>query len=71
MQNWKNLGKRVYELRRERELSQQEVADAIGVSQTTIGRIENGKIDVGSSTLLELAKFFNISSDYLLGIEEE
>lgn len=44
---------------------------AIAVSDATICRWENGISDIKSDQLVLLAKFFGVSSDYLLGIEEE
>ena len=44
---------------------------AIAVSDATICRWENGVSDIKSDQLILLAKFFGVSSDYLLGIEED
>ena len=53
------------ELRRHKHLSQQGVADALGIDRTTYVKYENG----GSikKNLQALANFFDVSTDYLLG----
>lgn len=62
---------RIKELRLERGLSQAEVAKAIGTSQRNIGRWENEENTPASNYITALAKFFQVSSDYLLGLVDE
>lgn len=54
-------------LRLERNLSQQKLAEAIGLSQQTITKYENGKTQPDFQTLMTLAEFFHTSVDYLIG----
>ena len=54
-------------LRIERNLSQQMLADAIGLSQQTITKYETGKTQPDFRTLMVLAEFFHTSVDYLIG----
>lgn len=61
----------LYELRVERGVSQKELAEAIGVSQSTIAKIEVGRNEATASTIRKLASYFNISTDYLLGLEDD
>ena len=61
----------MYELRVERGVSQKELAEAIGVSQSTIAKIEVGRNEATASTIRKLASYFNISTDYLLGLEDD
>lgn len=49
--------------------SQQAFADVFGVAQSTIGNWEAGKREPNYETTIRLAKFFNVSIDYLLGNE--
>ncbi|MBB6176425.1 transcriptional regulator with XRE-family HTH domain [Anoxybacillus tengchongensis] len=63
----KVVGKRIALLRKKRGLSQEEFAKKINVSPSTVAMWEVGKREVKSSTLSELADFFNVSTDYLLG----
>lgn len=65
------LQKILVELRKERGLSQKAVADSIGISQSTIAKIEVDRNEATASTLRKLADFFGVSADYLLGRTEE
>ena len=58
---------RIKELREEKHLRQIDVANAIGTSQTNIGRWENGINEPAPSFVTKLADFFEVSVDYLLG----
>ena len=59
--------KRLKELRKEKHISQQELADAIIVTQQSVNRYENHDVEPGIETLIKMAKFFNTSVDYLIG----
>lgn len=56
----------ILELRKEKGLSQQQVANAVGISQSTIAKIEINRNEATASTIRKLADFFNVSADYLL-----
>lgn len=62
---------RLKEARKKARLSQQQVADHIGISQNTYSYWENGKYNVDSESLKKLSELFNVSIDYLLGVSEE
>jgi len=62
---------RLKELREERNLTQNEIAKAINVSQTNIGRWEKGLNEPTATGLIALAKYFNCSIDYILECEDE
>ena len=64
------LAKRITLLREERKLSKRQLADAVGISAPTISSIEIGSRLPSLDLLVKLAIFFNVSSDYLLGIED-
>lgn len=55
------------ELRKTKDVSQQDIADYLGVSRVTISNYETGRRDPDTSTLGKLASYFNVSVDYLLG----
>lgn len=59
------------ELRREYNISQQALANATKISQSTIAKIEIGRNEATASTIRKLAEFFNVSTDYLLGRTDE
>lgn len=54
-------------LRKARKLNQISLADIFGVSQATIASWESGKRQPDFETLLKIADFFQVSTDYLLG----
>ena len=54
-------------LRTKNKLSQQQLADIIGVTQQSINKYENHKIEPDIQTLIKLAEYFNTSVDYLVG----
>ncbi len=62
--------KNLREIRKEYGMTMKELADKIGVSESAISQYENGKREPGYETLIKLAGLFNVSADYLLGIEE-
>lgn len=57
------------ELRKEAQLSQKDLAEKIGISQSAIAKLELERNEATASTLLKLSKFFNVSIDYLLGVD--
>ncbi len=57
-------------LRNEYNISQQQLADVIGVSQQSINKYENHNIEPDIETLKNMASFFNTSIDYLVGYKE-
>lgn len=59
--------KRIRDLRIDRDLTQQQIAQLLNISQATYSRYENGNLDVPSSVLIKLANFYNVSVDYILG----
>lgn len=65
------LGNIIIELRKEQNLSQQKLADAIGISQAAIAKIEIERNEATASTIRKLSDYFQVSSDYLLGLEDD
>ena len=55
--------------RKKLHLSQQQLADQLGVARSTVAMWENGASDPDRATILRLAALFNVSTDYLLGNE--
>jgi transcriptional regulator with XRE-family HTH domain len=51
-------------------LTQNKVANYLGTSQTMYARYENGLSKMPIRHLLMLAKFYGVSTDYILGVEE-
>ena len=63
------FGERLKELRTERNMSQMDLALATGISQSAIAKWELGKTEPTATALILLAKFFDESVDFLLGIK--
>lgn len=61
---------RLKELRAERHISTRELAKEIGCSNMAISRWERGTQIPGIDKLMQLAIFFNVSTDYLVGFED-
>jgi transcriptional regulator with XRE-family HTH domain len=58
------------ELRSEKNLSQDKLAQELGISQSAIAKWELGKTEPTAGALLLLSKYFGVTVDYLLGVEE-
>lgn len=61
------FSKRLEQLRYEKELTQQQMADILGITRQAYGNYENGKREPDFITIKKLASFFGVSLDYLLG----
>ena len=59
--------RRIRELREDNDLTQREVAEMLGMSQTGYSKYETGTNDIPTAILNKLADFYNVSVDYLLG----
>lgn len=59
--------RRIRGLREERNLTQTQLANHLHISQTTYSRYENGRLDIPSEILLQLADFYHVTTDYILG----
>lgn len=64
------LGKRIAQLRQEKELTQEGLAELLGISRPGLGLYETDKREPDYETLGKIAKYFNVSTDYLLGHTE-
>ncbi len=62
---------RLKELRKERGLTQTEIAEGIGTGQSNIRRWEVGEVLPSSEFVIRLADFFEVSADYLLGRSDD
>lgn len=65
------LKDRIRLLRKEKGLSQSQVADALNITRGSYSNYENGYREPDSNTLIKLAEFFGETSDYLLGLTDE
>ena len=58
---------RLKEVREDRDLTQAQIAELLGTSQTMYARYERGANEMPIRHLVTLCKFYNVSADYLLG----
>jgi len=65
------FGKILKELRLENELGQVALSNALRCSHGIISEWESGKKTPSADTLINIAKFFDVTTDYLLGLEDE
>lgn len=61
------IANRLVELRKKHNLSQEELAEKLGVSRQAISKWERGEASPDTDNLIELAKIYNVSIDELLG----
>ena len=59
---------RIRDLREDRDLKQKDLAKILGIHQTTYSEYELGKINIPVPVLHQLADFYGVSVDYLLGL---
>lgn len=64
------IGQRVKEIRNENKLNQSDFGKILAVSQDTISLWENGKSLPNTEFVIEICKKFNVSANYLLGLED-
>lgn len=63
--------KRIRDLREDNDLLQKHLAEHLHCSQVAYSRYELGLRDIPTQVLIDLAKFYNTSVDYLLGLTNE
>jgi transcriptional regulator with XRE-family HTH domain len=63
-----DIGQRIKELREQRDIKQEKLAEILNINKATLSRIERGETKtVGSDILMALAEHFNVSVDFLVG----
>lgn len=60
------LSKKVYEMRKAQGLSQEQLAEKLGVSRQSVSKWEAGESMPELERVIEMSKIFNVSTDYLL-----
>ena len=70
MNNVNRFGERLLALREERKETQQQLADAIGITRQSLSRYETNERTPNIDLIYNIAKHYNVSSDYLLGLSE-
>ena len=69
--SFSEIGKRILSVRREKAMTLQEIADAVGLSKSTIQRYESGSIEtILPPVLKDIARCLDVTPEWLLGISE-
>ncbi|MBE6804455.1 MAG: helix-turn-helix transcriptional regulator [Ruminococcaceae bacterium] len=66
-----NYTKRLYDLRTDNDLTQEDVARILNTTKQNYGRYENGKRKLSIDDLITLSKFYKVSTDYILCLKDE
>lgn len=64
------ISDRLRQIRKEHKLTQQNIADVLGVDRTTYTVYELGTTTPSAATLVKLSQIYNVTVGYLLGVEE-
>lgn len=67
--NFERIGKKIKEVRLEKKLTQEYIADIVDVNTSHISNIENNRVKVSLSTLVQICNALNITVDYILAEE--
>ncbi len=63
--------KRLRDLREDHDLTQQKVAEILNMKQSQYSRYERGIRDIPTDILITLAKYYNTTTDYILGLTDD
>ena len=63
--------KRLYDLRTDSDMTQQQVADYLTCNRQVYARYEHGLREIPVSMLIKLAKLYNVSIDYIVGLSDK
>lgn len=61
---------RIKDLRKDKDMTQAEIALNLGLHTTQYQRYERGEITVPAYIIVDLAKYYNVSTDYILGLTD-
>ena len=59
---------RLRDLREDRDLTQEQIAEVLGISRSFYNRYETGRIQMPIHHFVTLARYYNVSLDYLTGL---
>ena len=65
------MDNRIKDLREDRDLTQTQVAEAIGITQRKYSYIETGTQQLTDEILIKLAKFYDVTTDYILKLSDK
>ena len=62
----KETGKRIQNLKKQKSMTQEQLAEKLNISVSNLGKIETGYSGVSIDLVIEMAMFFGVSLDYIL-----
>ena len=65
-----NIYMKLKELREENGITQSQIANYLNIKQNTYSQYENEKRQLPIDVLIKLAKYYKVTTDYILGLEE-
>ncbi len=65
------VGANVMRLRKQKGLTQEQLASDLGITQTLISKYETGRLQISAEMIVRFAKALNVSSDTILGIQDD
>ena len=65
------MNTRIKELREDNDLTQQQIADKLGIAQRKYSYIETGKQQLTDELLVKLSKIYNVTTDYILRLSDK
>lgn len=71
MFNLKTYIERIRDLREDRDLKQKDVAKLLQTTQQVYSRYEMGTTEIPIRHIISLAKFYKVSTDYILGLTDD
>ena len=63
--------RRIRELREDNDLTQREMGEILSCSQRVYSNYERGDLDIPTDILIKLARFYNTTTDYILGLNDK
>lgn len=69
--NKKEIGNRLKQARKNAGFTQKQVAEKLGMVQPSYIKYEDGRIELDYHKMIYLCKLYKVSSDYILGLEDE
>lgn len=63
-------GERLRELRCEKGLTQKQLAEKLNISQNSLSKYERESLDLSTELIVRICRYFQVSADYLLGLDD-
>lgn len=63
-------GERLRELRCEKGLTQKQLAEELNISQKSLSKYERESLDLSTELIVRICRYFQVSADYLLGLDD-